>query len=171
MASFGDLTSPVLLACGLIVGTCQAASSEELIDALERQFVAEGPNAVNARLSERWDQEMVPLLKKASTCKPPYLALVSKLRATTNVTALQAYTTTLQTAMQSCPASVLRSLPEVEVNQVCSAADATDAFPNTPAVVILRKRIQVVTTVKAEGLKKKVQKCIASYQEELNALK
>lgn len=153
-----------------LIGVCQVALSTELVDSLEGQFKREGANRVNARLFEKWDEEMVPVLKKASTCHPRYLNLIIKLKSTANTSTLQAYTNTFQSAMQFCPASVLRALQGKEVALVCSSADAADTFPTTPADVILKQRIQKVRALKEINLKSKVRDCIAAYEEELNAV-
>lgn len=138
---------------------------------LEQQLLRDGPDAVNARLDAQWDSTMVPLLRRASKCQPRDLALVLELRRTTNVTAFEAFVATLQTAMERCPARILRAVSDGEVAQACSAGDWADAFPSVPLERVVRRRIARVKAIVNPALTAKANACIAAYQTELLATK
>lgn len=158
---------PMLLV--LAVNVCQGANTPAIIASLQEQWRKSGVASVNARLVARWDHEMVPLLHQASTCHSQALSLVFRLRDTTNATTHQAYASTLQKAMLTCPATILEAMPEEVLAEVCDLGDTADSFPGTLPEDLLRAQIARLGALHRAALQSKVKHCIALYQAALPA--
>jgi hypothetical protein len=137
---------------------CSVASDKFIIK-LNQDLRATNADEVSRNLSRRWDEDMVPFLKKTAQCEPGYVESIAKLLGTVNASALQAYGETLESAMMKCPRRVLAHIDKENVPIACSVGSILDEHSKKQ----LQTQISRVQRIKDADLAFKVRVCVDAY--------